>query len=409
MNKLNDLTISLLAIGLVLILLVILFNWWQERKIRKAAVKQFTATSHDILMDDFALDVPQESSVLIESSTKIKDVIDRYDAEDVYLPDEIEFKIDLANIDHDPTTDSSPLLLEDDLQQFTEKSSEVASETIVKGIQLPEDISKDVDLTALIFLPTPSNGERLRQFLIDLINLDKPILAYGLDLSEVWHPLTREQEAVDFSKVTYSLQLSDRAGAVSAETLKQFQQMVTQIAYDLSAQVEWIGTQEPLEFAQALDAFCLEVDKTIGFHILNGAGGRFTGTKFRGLAEVNGLTLKEDGAFYAKSKNGQSSFKVINMENNPFNPEMLKSVVLKGVTFQMEIALTENCTESFNSMVLVAKNMSHSLAATLVDDHLRELNDAKIEKIRQQLRLIQVQMTVKGIPSGSPIALRLFV
>ena len=360
-------------------------------------------------MDDFALDVPQESSVLIESSTKIKDVIDRYDAEDVYLPDEIEFKIDLANIDHDPTTDSSPLLLEDDLQQFTEKSSEVASETIFKGIQLPEDISKDVDLTALIFLPTPSNGERLRQFLIDLLNLDKPILAYGLDLSEVWHPLTREQEAVDFSKVTYSLQLSDRAGAVSAETLKQFQQMVTQIAYDLSAQVEWIGTQEPLEFAQALDAFCLEVDKTIGFHILNGAGGRFTGTKFRGLAEVNGLTLKEDGAFYAKSKSGQSSFKVINMENNPFNPEMLKSVALKGVTFQMEIALTENCTESFNSMVLVAKNMSHSLAATLVDDHLRELNDAKIEKIRQQLRLIQVQMTVKGIPSGSPIALRLFV
>ena len=149
MNKLNDLTISLLAIGLVLILLVILFNWWQERKIRKAAVKQFTATSHDILMDDFALDVPQESSVLIESSTKIKDVIDRYDAEDVYLPDEIEFKIDLANIDHDPTTDSSPLLLEDDLQQFTEKSSEVASETIFKGIQLPEDISKDVDLSLI--------------------------------------------------------------------------------------------------------------------------------------------------------------------------------------------------------------------------------------------------------------------
>jgi hypothetical protein len=44
-----------------------------------------------------------------------------------------------------------------------------------------------------------------------------------------------------------------------------------------------------------------------------------------------------------------------------------------------------------------------------VDDHQRELNDAKIEKIRQQLRLIQVQMTVKGIAPGSPVALRLFV
>jgi hypothetical protein len=62
-----------------------------------------------------------------------------------------------------------------------------------------------------------------------------------------------------------------------------------------------------------------------------------------------------------------------------------------------------------DSMVLMAKSMAHSLSATLVDDHQRELNDAKIEKIRQQLRLIQVQMTVKGIPPGSPVALRLFV
>jgi FtsZ-interacting cell division protein ZipA len=203
--------------------------------------------------------------------------------------------------------------------------------------------------------------------------------------------------------------LADRAGAVSADTLHRFQQMVTEIAYELSAQVEWIGTQEPLEFAQALDTFCLEVDKTIGFHILNGASGRFTGTKFKGLAEANGLALKDDGAFYAKSKNGQSAFKVINMENNPFGSDMLKSVALKGVTFQMEIALTESCTETFNSMVLMAKSMAHSLSATLVDDHQRELSDAKIEKIRQQLRLIQVQMTVKGIPPGSPVALRLFV
>jgi microsomal dipeptidase-like Zn-dependent dipeptidase len=57
----------------------------------------------------------------------------------------------------------------------------------------------------------------------------------------------------------------------------------------------------------------------------------------------------------------------------------------------------------------MAKSMGHSLSATLVDDHQRELNDAKIEKIRQQLKLIQVQMTVKGIAPGSPVALRLFV
>ncbi len=410
MNKLNDLTISLLAIGLGLIVLVILFNWWQERKMRKVTEKQFSASPSDLLMNDFADDVFEETAVLIEPSTKIKDVVDRYDADDVRLPDEVEFKIDLGDFEHGSVViEEAPDVVVEEVHADIEVHAEPVVETSVRNNGLPESVNKDVDLTALFFLPTPANGKRLRQFLIGLVNLDKPIYAYGLDSSQVWHPLTLEQEAVEFTKASYSLQLADRAGAVSADTLNRFQEMVTEIAYELSAQVEWIGTQEPLDFAQALDTFCLEVDKTIGFHILNGAAGRFTGTKFKGLAEANGLALKDDGAFYAKSKNGQSAFKVINMENNPFGSDMLKSVALKGVTFQMEIALTESCTETFNSMVLMAKSMAHSLSATLVDDHQRELSDAKIEKIRQQLRLIQVQMTVKGIPPGSPVALRLFV
>ena len=378
---------------------------------RKAAAKQFSAPPSDVLMDDFSADVFVETAVLIEPSTKIKEVVDRYDTEDVRLPDEVEFKIDLGESDlQDVEIVHAPdISLVEETHPDIELPAEPLPDTTSGGNALPEAINKDVDLTALFFLPAPVNGERLRQFLIGLVNLDKPIFAYALDASQLWHPLTREQESFEFTKVTYSLQLADRAGAVSADTLQRFKQMVTEIAYELSAQVEWIGTQEPLEFAQALDAFCLEVDKTIGFHILNGAGGRFTGTKFRGLAEANGLALKDDGAFYAKSKNGQSAFKVINMENNPFGVDMLKSVALKGVTFQMEIALTESCTETFNSMVLIAKSMAHALSATLVDDHQRELNDAKIEKIRQQLRLIQVQMTVKGIAPGSPVALRLFV
>lgn len=377
---------------------------------RKTAEKQFASPQSDVLMDEFSADVFEETAVLIDSSTKIKDVVDRYDTQDVHLPDEVEFKIDLGETERDDeVTTQAPNVTAAETHTEVEESFQIADEHPVNSNLLPDAVNKEVDLTALFFLPTLVNGERLRQFLISLVNLDKPIFAYGLDTSQVWHPLTREQETIEFTKAAYSLQLADRAGAVSAETLQRFQQMVTEIAYALSAQVEWIGTQDPVDYAQSLDAFCLEVDQVVGLHLINGTGGRFTGTKFRGLAEANGLTLKEDGAFYAQSKSGQSSFKVINMENNPFSSEMLKSVTLKGVTFQLEIALTESCTETFNSMVLFAKSMAHSLSATLVDDHQRELNDAKIEKIRQQLKLIQVQMTVKGIAPGSSVALRLFV
>ncbi len=408
MNKLNDLTISLLAIGLGLIVMVIVFNWWQERKMRKAAEKQIPIPQDDLLMDQF-----EEKTVSIDTSTKIKDVVVRHELDEVQFRNEVEFKIDIEGFDHgegalDGKNESN---IEAPRAEVEEPILAIEENLITEPIKtniLPEVINKDVDLTALLFLPSPFNGDQLRKFFMSMVNLDKPIFAYGLDESQVWQRLTREQENSNFTKAAFSLQLADRAGPVSNETLQRFQKIVSEVAYELSAQVEWMGTHEPLEYAKALDAFCLEVDQTVGFHILNGASGRFTGTKFRGLAEANGMTLKDDGAFYARSINEQTKFKIINMENNPFNVEMLRSIALKGVTFQMEIALTENCTETFNSMVLTAKSMASSLSAILIDDHQRELSDAKIEKIRQQLKLIQVQMTVKGIPPGSAVALRLF-
>ena len=408
MNKLNDLTISLLAIGLGLIVMVIVFNWWQERKMRKAAEKQIPIPQDDLLMDQF-----EEKTVSIDTSTKIKDVVVRHELDEVQFRNEVEFKIDIEGFDHgegalDGKNESN---IEAPRAEVEEPILAIEENLITEPIKtniLPEVINKDVDLTALLFLPSPFNGDQLRKFFMSMVNLDKPIFAYGLDESQVWQRLTREQENSNFTKAAFSLQLADRAGPVSNETLQRFQKIVSEVAYELSAQVEWMGTHEPLEYAKALDAFCLEVDQTVGFHILNGASGRFTGTKFKGLAEANGMTLKDDGAFYAKSINEQTKFKIINMENNPFNVEMLRSIALKGVTFQMEIALTENCTETFNSMVLTAKSMASSLSAILIDDHQRELSDAKIEKIRQQLKLIQVQMTVKGIPPGSAVALRLF-
>ena len=397
---------------------------------RKAAEKQFSMSQNDILMNDVDSDVQEELEHAGSFQIADAEHTDQaYDLDAIQLNDEVEFKIDVKSFEQDSVLPEDALIEdspEDNL--FVDAIEDTTSnhegqaildvapepEVVIPEIDevqaniLPIEINHDVDLTALFHLPSPVDGERLRQFLTGLVNLDKPILAYGLNGQDAWKQLTREEAATTFTKASFSLQLADRAGAVSSETLQRFKQMVSEIAYSLSAQVEWLGAQEPLASAQALDAFCLEVDKTVGFHLVNGTSGRFTGTKFKGLAEANGLVLKDDGAFYALSEHGHALFRVINVENNPFNIEMIRTVSLKGLTFQMDIALAEHCTETFNRMVIMAKNMALSLSANLVDDHQRELSDVHIEKIRQQLKLIQVQMTVKGIVPGSAVALRLF-
>lgn len=399
---------------------------------RKVAEKQFSMPKNDVLMDEF------DHPALVEEQGDAFQIADAEhnqhsdDLDDIQLDDEVEFKIDVNGfekesilpddtfvadnyVDNHAVATGAPQVELEENQNEAPMLDEVAPPDVssLSGNEtppsvLPVEINHDVDLTSLFYFPNSIDGERLRQFLTELLNLDKPILAFGWDVNEKWKQLTREEATTAFTKATFSLQLADRSGPVSVETLQRFKQMANEFAYRFSAQVDWVGAQDSLESAQALDAFCIEVDKTIGFHLVNGSSGRFTGTKFRGLAEANGLVLKDDGAFYALSDHGQALFRVINVENNPFNAEMLRAVSLKGLTFQMDIALTERCTETFNRMVTMAKSMALSLSANFVDDHHRELSDVHLEKIRQQLKLIQVQMTVKGIVPGSPLALRLF-
>ncbi|HWT28610.1 MAG TPA: hypothetical protein VN084_03790, partial [Methylophilaceae bacterium] len=60
----SDLQLALLALGAVIIVAVILFNWWQERKLRKLAADAFEPAVRDpLLEDEFSLDtsaVPDE-------------------------------------------------------------------------------------------------------------------------------------------------------------------------------------------------------------------------------------------------------------------------------------------------------------------------------------------------------------
>jgi hypothetical protein len=221
------------------------------------------------------------------------------------------------------------------------------------------------------------------------------------------------------SKITCSLQLADRAGPVSRSVVNRFQLAVETLGMDINAHVEWLHTGDAAADAVALDAFCIDVDKTMGFHLVHGENGAFTGTKLRGLAEAQGLELSTEGTFkyYDEADRKQpasgtnlpvASFVMFNREHHPFNPDMLRSSVVKAVTFQLDIPHVNNCMEAFNHMVQVAKQMEIGLHAQLVDDNNKPLGDIQIEKIRNQLKVIQATMLSRGIAPGSDCARRLF-
>ena len=209
-----------------------------------------------------------------------------------------------------------------------------------------------------------------------------------------------------FKQAACSLQLADRGGAVAKNLLNKFQFAVEDAGLELNAHVEWQGNGDAMQHAVELDQFCMEVDQLISVHVAQN-GAPIHGTKFKGMAEAAGMTLKDDGKFHYYA-NETLLFTATNVNNVPFTSESLRSDVLKGITFQIEIPKVSNCEQVFNQMIIIAQKMASSLSASMVDDNQKPLGDLQIEKIRQQLKVIHATMVARGIMPGSPASMRLF-
>lgn len=420
----SDLQLALLALGAVIIAFVLLFNWWQERKLSRETVRRFEGPVDDALLDTFRINPDQvvevEERLVIESTEDI-DLSPLEAATEPAIGEPVDdghvMEAATASQDAGQTSDmglespdvfaSSPVHDNHSTATATPTEETTPAQPLAP-VNLPAALDPQVDLIALVHLNTLRSGATLRSELIPLPEFDKPTQWLGEDETGVWHHLTQDQEQNRFVRMACALQLADRSGPATADTLRNFQLKVEEIAFNLGATVEWLGAEDPHRHAQELDQFCVEVDVMVGFHITSSGNGLFAGTKLRGLAEAGGMKLRNDGNFHSESEDGATLFMLINQDQRPFTPETLRTAFLRGVTFQMDVPRVPNCAETFNQMVLLARQMETSLGGRLVDDNQRPLGEDEIDQIRQQLKVICARMLARGIMPGTSTALRLF-
>ncbi|MDI1300267.1 cell division protein ZipA C-terminal FtsZ-binding domain-containing protein [Methylotenera sp.] len=499
----SELQIALIAIGALIILAVLIINWWQEKRFHNQVEKSFSPLQRDALLDDnneddldntnfepsahepnfdvrslnepkfhtnafdnsssntldnranshFSIDeattvgkpqlqtndeesdrfveLPNENAaeLLMQEEESIDDTyselinskLDRLVSQDYHQQAQLA-EVESARISDSKAVFNQTLTHQEPIENPVEKNQQAKNPLPIEtSFSLPEMLHGQMDLTALLYLSTDTPVSTLNQALTSLFDhFDKPIFVHVLDANKQWHLLKEmqsNQEALNrlVSKVACSMQLADRGGAVDRSTLNRFQLAVETLGLDINGHVEWQNAGDALNTANSLDLFCIEVDKTIGFHLVHGDSGAFTGTKLRGLAEAQGLTLASDGAFKYFDQSSDElankqppSFVMFNREDHPFSPEMLRSSVVKGITFQLDIPHVKQSAETFNQMVQVARQMEIGLNATLVDSNNKLLGDIQVEKIRQQIKVLQATMLVRGIVPGSDSAHRLF-
>lgn len=387
----SDLQISLLAIGVVVIAGVYLFNLMVERGYRRRAEASFKSAHSDVL-----LEVPVAGRAAPE---RVEPRIEPYlEVPPAPVVDPVEEWPEVG-MDVEPEVE-----LEPEVPQPQQERPKAAHDI---AVELPGPDAA-VEYVARIHASDPIAAQDVAPAVQRSHEIGKPVRWFGLDeQTGAWEAAAPHTGSI-YIELAVGLQLANRAGAVSAEQLSGFCAMVDDFAAEQHAVAECPERQPALESALELDGFCVDVDVLIGLNVVAQKGAAFPATKIRALAEAAGMKLTPEGVFHYCNERGDSLFSLCNHESAPFLQDQIKQLSTHGVTLVFDVPRVADGLRVFDQMAALARKMAGALGGALVDDNIRPLSDAGIGRIRQQLAGIYARMEARGIGGGSERALRLF-
>ncbi len=356
--KMSDLQISLLLIGVLVVLVMYGYGWWQQRQYRR----RFGATFNP----------------------------DRKDA--LYSP---AAKAAVESVDEAAGMDLS-------------ESSLSGADSFAAEAEEPCELDETVNFISVLELSAPADADALQPLWQRRFDFGKLVSACGLkSVSRTWEKLSPESHAA-CAAFRVGLQLADRSGPVSEVHLSEFRDLVSDIALQLDIKAEFPNVTATVARAMQLDSFCAEVDQMIGLNILPGGDREFSGSEVEQVAERYGMSLQADGSFHLQDEQGNSVFSLSHFEGTPFQSHTLDKLPVSGLTLLLDVPRVERPAQKFDEMAVLARDIAMDLRAAVMDDHRVALGEPGIAQIRELVGAIESRMLGNKVVPGSVQARRLF-
>ncbi len=370
----SELQTALIVIGAVIIISVLAYNKWQEKKYRQLAERSFAAKPEDTLVG-YVSQAVDPNAAASPAAAQPSDV------------DRLEPRFSQA----DPLAPTSRPDSSSDEKESTEFSSERCS---------PIDYCHDLPMkTALPGSRILEAAERLFPDFGKTVRLD------GYDAaSDRWRRIDRSG---GFSALRLSLQLVDRRGMVEKAELERFDSAVRKLAGAIGLNSGPSGVEEAMVRAASLNQYCEKVDIQIGLNVM-AIGEPFSGKKILEAAEAMKLPLRGDGSFHRLDAEGRTLFRLSNLDNAPFSSESLPRLTSAGLTLELDVPRTNSGQDVVDELYNSAVSLATRLGGKVVDDNRQSVGEDALTGIRSQLNIIHADMRNRGMPAGEGLALRLF-
>jgi len=351
----SDLQISLILLGVVLILLVLLFNWWQDRRVRKQMLEQFPEREEDPLLGA----APTLSMARREPG----------------LGSVAEPTIGAAE-----ASGAAPLSENDDDPAEVDPATEVV-----------------IDIS--FAQPVPSEQLHAATHAIRKVG-GKPVRMFAE--KEGGGHRARLRPGENYVSMQLAVLLANRSGPLSEIEWSELWTIAEGLTDRFDGSMEGPEIKEIVERGQRLDAICAELDAMVGL-ALQLPGALSVSEVSRALEEAGFIRHGPQLAWM--SELGIPRFTAL------FNgrlPGEVQSAGVDRIELVLDLPNSPADDQAFSRMASVGRHLAANLDAQLLDDQGRPVADGADQAIDQQLLERYQQLESSGFIAGEFRTARLF-
>lgn len=353
----SDLQIGLIALGVLLILLVLGFNWWQDRRVRQKMQAQFPTVDQDPLLganDRWTGEGDAQESAAPRREPGLAGSAQASGAEP-------------SHRDTDDTDEPDP------------------------GCEVVIEITFNEPVQGVDLLPYAQSLRQVGR---------KPVRVFAE--TEGGRHRSRVHPDEVYASMQVAVLLANRSGPLTAIEWSQAWARAQDVAERFDAHIEGPDQQVVLEQATQLDTLCAALDAQVGLTLI--LGDAQPAAEVLAVARELGFVAQSSGLAWL-AENGSVRFSLLRADGASFDAGMNG---IERLNLLLDVPCSLPDPRAFGRMVDVARDLAERLRANVVDDQGRQLSQGAESIIDAQLQELFERLERASLPAGSQRAQRVF-
>ncbi len=346
----SDLQISLIVLGIVIILIVLGFNFWQDRRIRQRMQAHLPSGDRDPLLSD----------------SSVTEVNRREPGMSLFAGE---------SAPHEDLDGEAHLAVDE-----PDESVEVVIELV-----LPQAVSG-----AQIMQAIPSG----------LMAGRKPVRVFWQDEAGRLHH--RPNFADNYERLQFAVLLANRSGQLTDIEWSKVWNRIQTVADALDGHLEGPEQDDVLMRAKKLDELCASLDSQVALTLLLGSNQKIEDVLVG--AQSMGFVY-QSGVLNWMGDHGLPSFTVSRADGESFDTGV---ATVDRLSMLLDVPPSPSNLRAFGCMLDVGLELARRFGAQLVDDQGHPVASGADESIDMHLQTLFDQLDSAGLTAGSPRARRVF-